>query len=178
MTTLDPKATADAIRAAWNRNPPAPEPDQLHELSFLEEVCKHLGVEPTPFNLSHVARLMAKHDIDQHKADEYPKALNTKDDRGRAVPVLYPDDDPEGRAGLPVIFNNADEERNYGSGLPASPKDDPYPGNVQNTYTDGAPPDDVAVSQERTPEDAPLPALSPVAAKDAPPRGPRPAPAK
>lgn len=46
--------------------------------------------------------------------EEYPKMLTKKDAGGRDVPVLYPD--LHAKQGLPVIFENASEEKaHFGS---------------------------------------------------------------
>ena len=112
MTIMDPKAAAEAIKAAWDKNPPAPSPDERHAVAFLESVCEHLGVAPDPINVTHVAYLMGKAHIEQHKPSEYPKALNAMNG-GRLVSVLWPEGDPEGRAGKPVIFDTPEEEAAY-----------------------------------------------------------------
>jgi hypothetical protein len=116
MPDMDPKATAEALREEWKKDPPpAPSPDERHSLTFLETVCKELGVEPNMENVTHVAHLMGKHHIGQHKPNEYPKMLNTKDDRGRLVPATYPADHP--KAGQDVVFANAEEEQAHGKEL-------------------------------------------------------------
>jgi len=112
MTIMDPKAAAEAIKDAWESNPAAPEPGERHRLTFLEEVCEHLGVEASTINVSHVAHLMAKAGIEHHQPEEYPKALNEADKTGRLRPVLWPQDHP--LAGTAVVFANAEEETAYG----------------------------------------------------------------
>lgn len=117
MTAMDPKAAAEAIRDAL-KHEPAPEPtaEGRHQLSFLQQVCDHLGLEKTESNAAHVAHLMAKAGIEQHKPDEYPKMLikqvnRTKDTKGGVVAVEWPDDHP--LAGQPVVFHSAEEEAEY-----------------------------------------------------------------
>lgn len=127
MAKLDPKSAADQIRLAWAKNPPQQSAEQTHAESFFKEVCEHLGVEPTPGNLAHASMLLAQQHIEPHFADEYPKALTVKDPKThRMVPVLWPDDHEN--AGLPVVFNSAEEEQDYQASLHAPmppPKEPP-----------------------------------------------------
>ena len=51
--------------------------------------CEHLDLEPNALNVSHVAKLMGEAGIEQHAADEYPKAVNGTDTRGRLVPLVW-----------------------------------------------------------------------------------------
>ena len=44
--------------------------------------------------------------------EEYPKALNAEDSDGKFGPVHYPSG--HAKAGLPVVFESADEEAAYG----------------------------------------------------------------
>lgn len=117
MTIMDPKAAADAIRDALVKEPaPAPTAESRHALSFLQQVCDHLGLERNEGNAAHVAHLMAKAGIEQHRPDEYPKMLTKKvartaDTRGGTVAVLWPDDHE--MAGQPVVFHSAEEEAEY-----------------------------------------------------------------
>ena len=117
MTIMDPKAAAEAIRDAWKKDPPAPpSPEGRHEMTFLEKVCEHLGVDPSPDHTAHVAHLMAKAGIEQHQADEYPKMLTKQvkrgpDTKGGTVALHWPDDHE--LAGLPVIVHSAEEEAEY-----------------------------------------------------------------
>jgi len=108
MINMDPKAAAAKIRDAWQKEPPPVTPDDRHQLSFIEAVCKELGVEPTPVNTAHVAHLMAKAEIGQHRPDEYPKMLVTKDALNRTVNVVYPDGHE--LAGTPVVLHSSEEE--------------------------------------------------------------------
>jgi hypothetical protein len=125
---MDAKGAADALRDAWKKDPPpAPSPDERHNLTFLEAVCKELGVEPTMENVTHVAHLMGKHHIGQHRPDEYPKMLTTKDERGRVVAATYPDDHPT-KAGQDVVFANAEEEQAHDK----EPKPEEKPGALRD----------------------------------------------
>lgn len=105
---LDPKATADRLRPLLAKEPPAPAPDDQRKLAFLEEVCGHLDLDPNALNVSHVAKLMGEAGIEQHAADEYPKAVNGTDTRGRLVPLVWKPG--HANAGQHIIFADADEE--------------------------------------------------------------------
>lgn len=117
MTIMDPKGAAEAIREALKKEPmPEPKAEDRHEMTFLEKVCEHLGVDPTPERTAHVAHLMAKLGIEQHQADEYPKMLTKQvkrgpDTKGGTHAVLWPDDHE--LAGQPVVFHTAEEEADY-----------------------------------------------------------------
>jgi hypothetical protein len=113
MAELDPMAVANRLRETWLAEPPPdPDPEERHEQSFLAKVCGFLGVEPSVTNTTYVAHLMSKLNLKGHEFDEYPKMLTVKDSQGRVVPAVYPDDHEQ--AGLPVIFENAEEEAAYG----------------------------------------------------------------
>src|SRR5574337_2227599 len=111
MINLDPKAAADRIRDLLAKEPTPIQPQDRHQLSFLEKVCEHLGIEATPLNVAHVAHLMNKAGVDQHQPDEYLKMLTRKDADGYVIPVKY----PEGHAkhGLNVVFHSREEEDEY-----------------------------------------------------------------
>jgi hypothetical protein len=108
---LDPKAAAEAIRPLLVKYPVPATEDEERIQSYIMEVCKHLGLEPTPLNFSHVTMLLARANIERHDASEYPKALNKRDRNRRMVPVTYPDDHP--KAGQDVVFENEAEETAY-----------------------------------------------------------------
>lgn len=110
MTVMDPKAAAEAIADDWHVEQSRIGHDERHRVNFLEEVCRNLGAEPNAVNVSHVAHLMAKHGIEHHVADEYPKALNETRD-GKLVSVLWPESHP--LSGTPVVFASAEEEADY-----------------------------------------------------------------
>jgi hypothetical protein len=112
MPDLDPKAAADAIRPAWAKEAPPVSAEEQHVIAYLTEVCKWLGVEPTPINIAHAQMLLTKADIGKHRADEYPKMLNAKDKFNRTVPLYWRDDHPT-RANTPIIFETAEEEEFY-----------------------------------------------------------------
>lgn len=104
MTTMDAKAAADLIRPEFLRDPVVVDPADVHQHRFLEEVCRHLGVVPDAITAGRVSDLLAKHHVDRHLPQEYPKMLTRKHPRTGAV-VAVEDD-----ARQPVIFNDADEE--------------------------------------------------------------------
>lgn len=114
--TLDPKAAAEVIRKDWETEAGPLSPDDRRALTFLEEVCEHLGIEATPANAAHVGHLLSKHGIQQHDPAEYPKALNERDDRGRMVPAKYPHGHP--CAGQDIVFADADEEEAWANWKP------------------------------------------------------------
>jgi len=110
MTVMDPKAAAEAIADDWHAEQSRIGHDERHRVNFLEEVCRNLAAEPNAVNVSHVAHLLAKHGIERHEPDEYPKALNERRD-GKLVPVMWPQDHP--LAGTPVVFASAEEEAGH-----------------------------------------------------------------
>ena len=88
MVALDPKSAAERILPLL-RADPVPDTADL-----TNAVCRHLDLEPTPDNLVHVARLMAKAGIEHYHA------------------AVWPANHP--KAGLPVIF----EDEGRRGGLP------------------------------------------------------------
>lgn len=111
MPKLDAKAAAAAIRDQWTKEPPPVSAEEQHVQAYLTDVCKELGVEPTPINIAHASQLLAKAGVERHKPNEFPKAYNKKDDMGRIVPVVWPDGHPS--AGLPVVFESEQDETAY-----------------------------------------------------------------
>jgi hypothetical protein len=111
---LDPKATADRLRPLLAKEPPAPPAEDQRKLAFLEEVCKLLGIEANALNVSHIANLMAKAGIEQHVVDDYPKALNGKDSRGRIIPMVW--NTGHANAGNSVIFESEEDEKEFKEG--------------------------------------------------------------
>lgn len=104
MTTMDAKAAADLIRPEFLRNPVVVDPADVHQHRFLEEVCRHLGVVPDAITAGRVSDLLAKHHVDRHLPQEYPKMLTRKHPHTGAVVAV------EDEARRPVIFNDEDEE--------------------------------------------------------------------
>lgn len=49
------------------------DPEHAHQAKFLKEVCEHLGIEPLPENIGHVASVLRQHDIAIHAGHEFPK---------------------------------------------------------------------------------------------------------
>jgi hypothetical protein len=113
MTRLDPKAAAERLRPLL-----ITEPAPVHTEAYITEVCEHLGLEPTPLNLSHVTRLLVLADIGEHRASQYPKALNVRNEYGKMVPALYPHGHP--KSGTPVVFEDEAAEAAYHAGASAS----------------------------------------------------------
>lgn len=104
FTKMDAKAAAEVIRADLGADNVVP-PEAHHIHSFIEDVCEHLGIPPDHANMTHVAMLLEKHQIDPHRIEEYPKALTETID-GKVVPVKGPD-------GLDVVFASAEDEAAY-----------------------------------------------------------------
>jgi hypothetical protein len=73
-------------------------------------LCR-IGLEPTPLNFARVSHAMAGANVEHHHPNEYPKALNARNEYGRLVPVLYPHGHP--KYGLPVVFDSQEDEAAY-----------------------------------------------------------------
>jgi hypothetical protein len=76
------------------------------------QVCRQIWtLEPTPDNLVHVARLMAKAGIEHYHPIPYPKTHVVRNGRGKLVAAVWLANHP--KAGLPVIFEDEAEEAAY-----------------------------------------------------------------
>jgi hypothetical protein len=64
--------------------------------------------------MAHVAGLMAKAGIEQHVVDDYPKAINVQDNRGRIVPLVWRPG--HANAGNAVVFESEEEEKGFKEG--------------------------------------------------------------
>src|SRR4051812_19821647 len=73
---LDPQAAADAIRDDLSVHPL--EPEQAHQVRFLEQVCSSLGLEHHPHHIHNIAVLLNKHDIALPGGKQYPKHVTRK----------------------------------------------------------------------------------------------------
>ena len=105
MVALDPKSAAERILPLLRADPTA---------DLTNTVCRHLDLEPTPDNLVHVARLMAKAGIEHYHPIPYPKTHVVRNERGKLVAAVWPANHP--KAGLPVIFEDEAEEAAYHAG--------------------------------------------------------------
>lgn len=116
MTVLSPQAAAQRIAMDVDRDfAQKVSAGQRHEITFCEEVCKALGIEPNPFNVAHVSSLLGKHDIDPHVALEYPKMLTEQDENGQTVPVYHKFPNGKPNKDAPVIVHSEEEEAAYGT---------------------------------------------------------------
>ena len=113
MKTLDAKAAAEEIHQSVNiaLANDHPTPEDRHSLSFVQDVCDHLGLEPTPHNCAIVAGELAKHDIAPHTVQEYPKSI------GRTALVGADGQPVRDEFGRPtygdVIVHSEDEEKSW-----------------------------------------------------------------
>jgi hypothetical protein len=73
--------------------------DDRHQINFVTEVCRHLGLEPNVVWFNHVQDVLAQQNI-IHSPDEYPKMLTN--DEGQ--PIL----DPETKQ--PIIYHAENDE--------------------------------------------------------------------
>jgi len=96
MRSLGPREAAMAIGPSMQADASSRmDPESAHGLSFVKEVCSHLGLEPTTENVEHVRLTLREHKIRLHAGNEYPKWVGEGGDR--------------------VIVNNADEEDKFNS---------------------------------------------------------------
>lgn len=104
MTRLDPKSAAVVIRPLSAQYPP--------EDHAAAAVCKHLGIEPTAINLSHVSWLLGVANVENFVPELFPR-MHLENGK----PVVY----PEGhhRQGEMVVFASPEEESSYMAGTAA-----------------------------------------------------------
>lgn len=112
MRNLGPREAADEIRStiAKDQSSRIP-PEAAHEVRFIKDVASHLGLEPTPENIQHIALVLREHEIDLPVGQEYPKWVESPV-RGQ------------------VLVNDAEEEHKATSETPPQPGEDPEPGEV------------------------------------------------
>lgn len=114
MIELDAKSAADRIRADVVGKPDIPA-DARHALAFAKDVCAELGLDPDPPAMMAVTQALERTGIKPHIAQEYPKMLT---ENGKPVKDEH---------GNNVVFNSAEEEKDYKTGNPSMPKALEYP---------------------------------------------------
>lgn len=97
------------------------DPEAQHQMKFLKEVCRHLGMEPDAQNVHHVGTLLQERDIAISGAQEYPKYVTRKWDN--SAHIVHSD-------------KEADEKINEPPPEPAAPPPAAATGPVQDLSLD------------------------------------------
>jgi hypothetical protein len=112
MTPLSPIEAAEQLRPLL-ADSPWPVPPEPHMAHYLAEICRTLNAPANALNIVHVRALMQRAGLEPIRPWEYPRALNILDPAGsgRMVQAVWPKGHV--KAGEPVVFHDADEERAY-----------------------------------------------------------------
>jgi hypothetical protein len=92
MVKLAPKEAAAQIRGDIDTT--TIKPENIHQVNFVTEVVKELGLPPSPEAFQHVADVLHHHDIEIPRGDEYPKYLG-KDKHGHDVIARNEDEEAQ-----------------------------------------------------------------------------------
>lgn len=136
---LGPREAADEIREAFLKDRSSRlDPESIHALGFLKDVCANLGIESSPENVTHVQVLLREHDVILPFGAEYPKWV-----KGQLV-------------------KNADEEAKLHEPELLSQDDGPVGGsNADPAPSDPAPSDPAPQQEAPKTEDKPAPPQRP-----------------
>lgn len=99
---MDPEAAANKIRDRVDRDIVSKvAPDDQHRLAFIEQVCRHLGMEPRLPAIMHVREVLEREGVMQ-LPPQYPKMLTN--DEGKPI---YDE------SGNPIVFETEADETAY-----------------------------------------------------------------
>jgi len=133
MRYLGPLEAANEIRAQIQQDQASRvSPDAAHEMAFVKEVCRYLGIDASPENVQHVTLVLRERGVAIPKGQEYPKYVVRKSDNTQHVvhsheeeltkidepaPEL-PASPPPPIVGEPVQFGNSDYSSDISDKVP------------------------------------------------------------